>query len=396
MVSAHSLPTSLGGDAPRRRPSVRVLAAFAEHADCNLASLGFALGVDFDQLLAGTRYAVPLGQSPFAFARGTRFEQSLREGGYGLVLDLLRRSMGFAVEDARLLNLREGYPKNRHGLKLRARATRRAIDAMLRDDPRAPNLIDGAVFETSLGGVPAYFEADAVAARSRGPIRVGEVKSFPVVDDRADPEKLSAALDQASHYVLLARQVAADLGHDPATILSEAMLITPRNVGLRPMLSIKDIAGRVRRAERILARVPSLADVAALAPPGMTFSAITDRRPLGDRRADLPDADADRRIDALHTFADHVGTTYSPSCVATCGLGRFCRSRQFTAASPHLAGSKIARLLPGVHSLDRAANLADGAVPGPTEGPVAAQLARAARLYDRYGAPLLTGTGGRS
>jgi hypothetical protein len=266
---------------------------------------------------------------------------------------------------------------------------------MLRDDPGAPNLIDGAVFETSLGGVRAYFEADAVAARSRGPIRVGEVKSFPVVDDRADPEKLGAALDQASHYIVLARQVAADLGHDPAAILAEAMLITPRNVGLQPTLSIKDVAGRVRRVERLLARVPSLAGLAGLVPPGITFGAVADRRPEGLRRADLPDPDADRRLDALHALADRVGTTYAPSCVTTCGLGRFCRSRQFAAGSPHLAGSKVVRLLPGVHSLDRAANLGDGAVPGPTEGPVATQLARAARLYDRYGAPLLTGTGGR-
>jgi hypothetical protein len=288
MVSDRALLTALRSDAPQRQPNVRVLAAFAEHADCNLASRGFALGVDFDQLLAGTDFAVPVGQSPFAFARGTRFEQSLREGGYGPLLDLLRRQMGFAVVDARVINLREGYPPSRYGMRLRAQATRRHIDAMLRDDPRAPNLIDGAVFETSLSGVRAYFEADAVAARSRGPIRVGEVKSFPVVDDRADPEKLGTALDQASHYIVLARQVAADLGHDPAAILAEAMLITPRNVGLQPTLSIKDVAGRVRRVERLLARVPSLAGLAGLVPRGITFGSVADRRPQDLRRANLP------------------------------------------------------------------------------------------------------------
>jgi hypothetical protein len=60
---------------------------------------------------------------------------------------------------------------------------------MLRDDPAAYNLIDGGVLTTSVGGVRAYFEADALAAGAHGPVRIGEVKSFPVVDDRGDPEK---------------------------------------------------------------------------------------------------------------------------------------------------------------------------------------------------------------
>jgi hypothetical protein len=166
---------------------VCVLAEFAEHADCHLAALGFTPWIDFDRLLAGTTLATPHGQSPFAFMRGKRFEASLRENGYGAMLNLLRQRMHFAVQDARVINLRDGYVLTHTHLKARAQETRRLIDAMLRDNPHAPNLIDGAVFETAIGGVTAYFEADAMAARSSGPIRSGEVKSFPIVDDRADP-----------------------------------------------------------------------------------------------------------------------------------------------------------------------------------------------------------------
>src|SRR5947209_8385037 len=89
---------ALRGDAPLRPPTVRVLAAYSGHADCNLASLGFAAGVDYDKLLTGTHYAAPFGQSPFAFSRGLAFERLIAANGYGATLELLRTGMGFPVE----------------------------------------------------------------------------------------------------------------------------------------------------------------------------------------------------------------------------------------------------------------------------------------------------------
>lgn len=370
--------TGLARGAPVRRPTVRALADFSGHADCNLASLMFAARVDPDRLLVGTADAVPFGQSPFAFGRGLGFERSLAERGYGAILDILRARMGFGIGDARIANLRDGYPTTVSGMAVRAHDTRARFAEMLRGRTEAPNLIDGAVFATIVGGVRAYFEADAVAARAHGPIHVGEIKSFPVVDERADPEKLGAALDQAAIYILLARQLVTDLGGDPDLVSTDAMLITPRNVGLRPTLSVKNVEQRVARAERLLACVPTIADVAASVPAGASFGAI----------AETTSEEGDR-LHALHALADSVGTTYVPGCLSTCGLSRFCRMRAFAAGSPHLAGGQTVRLLPGVRSLARAAELAAGAPPGPGEGPVAGQLARAARLYDRHAGPAL-------
>jgi hypothetical protein len=307
------------------------------------------------------------------------------------MLGVLRDGLGFAVEEARVVNLRDGYPPNREGMIMRARVTRTLLDQMLRDDPEAPNLIDGAVFATTIGGNQAFFEADDVAARSSGPIRVGEVKSFPVVDGRAEPDKLAGALDQAATYILLGREVARGLDRDPGAIVDEAMLITPRNVAMRPILTLKNVGNRVHRMERLFAQVPSVADLATLAPRTMSFGVIADQRPREGRQPGVPDPHEGARLDTLHAMADSVGTTYEPSCLASCGLGRFCRARQFAAGSPHLAGPMVTRLLPGIHSLDLAADLAAGAVAGPAEGPAAVQLVRAARLYDRYGAPLAVG-----
>src|ERR1700761_3676175 len=84
----------LAGNAPRRPADVRMLARFAANSDCRLAALGFAARVDFDQLLRGTHFEAPFGQSPFAFRRGTRFEGKLRENGYAPMLDLLRTRLG--------------------------------------------------------------------------------------------------------------------------------------------------------------------------------------------------------------------------------------------------------------------------------------------------------------
>jgi hypothetical protein len=372
-ASPDDLLRDLRGRAPRRSPTVRVLAAFADHGDCNLATLAFAARVDLDRLLVQTKYAAPFGQSPFAFSRGVAFEKMVgADSNYGLTLQLLRERMGFPVADARVANLRDGYPRGRGGMGLRAHDTRALLRLILRGERDAPNLVDGAVFETRVGGVLARFEADALAARVGGLLHAGEIKSFPVVDGRAEPDKLAAALEQVALYVLLAKQEVAALGGDPDLVSTVAMLITPRNVGLTPpVLSVRDVARQVARAERLLAQVPAVAELAAALPPGPGFGPIADTK-----------ADPDRRVEAFHGLADRVGTAYKPSCLS-CGAVRLCRLRAFTTGAPPLAGAKAVRLLPGVRSLPRAVELGSGAPPTAAETPAAAQLARANRLYDQ-------------
>jgi hypothetical protein len=283
--------------------------------------------------------------------------------------------MGFPVADARVVNLRDSYPRNSAGMRLRAHDTRALLSQILHGDRDAPNLIDGAVLETRVGGVPARFEADALAARVGGLLHAGEVKSFPVVDGRAEPDKLAAALDQVAIYILLAQWEVAALGGDPDLVSTQAMLITPRNVGLTPTLSVIDVARRVARAKRLLGRVPAALDLATAVAAGAGFGRVADKR-----------ADPARRVEAFHDLADRVGTTYKSSCMS-CGAVRLCRLRAFTSGAPPLAGAQAVRLLPGVRSLDRAAELAAGAPPTPAETPAAAQLARAGRLYEQATRP---------
>src|ERR1051325_10920249 len=104
------------GKTPRRSPNVRVLAGYAQHTSCNLATLGFITGTDFDRLLRGTPDQMPFGQSPFAISRGLSFEKRLRDNNYAAILDLFRLLPGFPKSGARVVNLREGYARDKTGM----------------------------------------------------------------------------------------------------------------------------------------------------------------------------------------------------------------------------------------------------------------------------------------
>jgi hypothetical protein len=351
------------GSAPERSPSVRVLAAFSSHADCGMARLAFAARVDLDRLLAGTPFAPPVGQSPHAFARGNQFERQLEKDNWKAARALFAPRLGLRPEDMVIASLRGAG-----SMTTRATMTRDVISAVLAGDASAPNLVAGAVLRTRIAGQVANFEADAVAASVRGAIQAGEVKSFPVVDGQADPEKLGAALDQVAVYLLLLRLLVRELGGDPAVVRTESSVVTPRNVGLQPMLSTADVSLRIGRVERVLASLPDPNSAAEL-PAGVSFDRVATGSPVD-------------RVKALDRIADRTGTAFRPDCLSGCGNALYCRARAFRAGNTCLGGSRLARLTPGITDLGRVGALASGTKPSPAEKAVAERLVRAAALYD--------------
>jgi hypothetical protein len=360
------------GGAPRRSPTVRALAAYAQHTSCQLATLGFAAGVNFDRLLTGTLLQMPFGQSPFAFSRGLAFEKLLRADDYAATRKLLSALPGFPVTGALVVNLREGYPKNKTAMPRRAADTLKLLQQIVRGDPTAPHLIDGAVLTTTIAGRAAYFEADALAALAQSMVHAAEVKSFPKIDERVDPDKLGAALDQVAIYILLARAAVLKLGGDPERLVSDrALLVTPKNVGMTPTLSEQRVSRRIERNRKLLDSIPDPADVIASVPHGLSFGLVAET-----------DADERQRLDLLNNFADRVGTCYEPSCLATCGNAKFCRERAFRAGTTNVTGTGAVHLLPEILTLSRAEELTRGAAPSTAEAPAAALLEHAGRLYD--------------
>jgi len=246
------------------------------------------------------------------------------------------------------------------------------LEQILRGEPTAPHLIDGAVLSATIGGQPAYFEADALAAWAAAMIHAAEVKSFPKVDERVDPDKLGAALDQVAIYILLTRDAVLRLGGDPERLVSDrALLITPKNVGLTPTLSEQRVTRRIERNRKLLESIPDPADVVTSVPRALSFGPVADT-----------DANEQVRLDVLNHLADRVGTCYELSCLASCGNAKFCRERAFHAGTATVAGTGAVHLLPEILTLGRAEELTRGATPSVAEAPVAAILERAGRLYD--------------
>src|SRR5438132_9927093 len=184
---------------------------------------------------------------------------------------------------------------------------------IVRGDSSAPHLIDGAVLTASIGGRQAYFEADALAAWAAALIHGAEIKSFPKVDERIDPDKLGAALDQVAIYILLTRAAVARLGGDPERLVSDqALLVTPKNVGMKPTLSEQRVSRRIERNQKLLDSIPDPEDVIASLPDRVSFGPVADTK-----------ADGRVRLDVLNDLADRVGTCYQPSCLSTSGNAKF-------------------------------------------------------------------------
>jgi hypothetical protein len=360
------------GRAPTIRPNVRRLAAFAAVHACPTAAVAFAARIDSNRALAGTSLEVPFGQSSFAIGRGVAFEALLRRHGHAELRRVLSEGLGVDFAHAAVENLREGYQPNRTGLTMRSAVTRSRMAEIIAA-PDSLVVLDGAVLRGEVGGLPAFFEADEVAIGVHGQIRVGEEKSWPIVDGRAtDEDALGAALDQEAVYIWLGRQTLDKAGIDPHRLSGDALLITPRNTGLTPVLHHKKIEDRVRRIERLLDAVPKVTDIAASIPAAVTFDQVADTT--------LPEQ---QRSDAFANVCDTLGRAYEPgTCLSSCGFAWACRQSAFTAGDPAIAGGPAARALPGVLNLGRVGELSHGAPASVAEAAVAGPIAQAGRLYD--------------
>ena len=344
---------ALAGGADRTGRSVRGVARWSHNTGCGMANAMYAARVDSDKLLKDTVYEAEFGQSPFAIARGARVEAIGRRDNYKVTFDLLKEHFGFAVPEVVPLDMRHGYAKNNQGMQKRADATREALERILRHEPGAPNVIDGAVLAATIGGYAGYLEADGVGAKAGPVLNINEFKGWPVVDGRADDAgKLGETQRQMGIYRWLLMDLIDRLGHDTAIASSTGLLVTPKNVGLTLVGTPVSLERATTVAETTLKALPDPVDYVDAVAPEAGFGAVADIK-----------ADSDSRLDRLDGLADTFGTHYQESCLSSCGLAKFCRSRAHDAGEPSLCGMATVRFLPGVRSLDRAADLADGAPP---------------------------------
>ncbi|MBE9112119.1 hypothetical protein IQ273_22180 [Nodosilinea sp. LEGE 07298] len=338
---------------------------------CGTAAASLRDDIDLNSLVKGTDYELRSGESHFTLLRGVKFEQWVLADDCAPLLALCQEHLDFAPGDTRVLNLRDGYPKNLEGITDRATRTRLVIQQILEGQPETPNLIVGAVLSLNIAGRRRFFEIDVLAINQAGVIRPIEIKSFPIVDGKArDAKSLGSAFEQIALYLLFLQRLVHLLEGDISQVPLDAVLVTPLNAGRNLNMAVTPVERRVFQARQRVEQVSHLAGSLGFLPVEIDLTPIAD-----------PSRPEHERIAGLEALTAHFGTHYTPDCGKACPLAKFCRRHAHAAGSIDFIGGAVQRQLPNVSSLHRAHELATGSTPTLQERAVAEGLRCMAHVH---------------
>jgi len=349
----------LRGPVAPKRHNARTIAALTGNPGCARRAVLDAAGVDKEALARGVGFPARFGQSPFAIARGNAFEAMVKADGCAELLRLLRGVLGDDLTAARYTDLdpADGAedPDLRHA-ESRTALTAAGAEAALYDHP---------LLRIRLAGRDVYLEPDLVALRHHGRYHVVEVKSFPVIDGRADPAKVAAAAIQAAVYVLALR----DLLGRPEAVSHEIVLVCPENFSNRPVAVTVDVRRQLTVLAHQIGRLVRVESILADLPDGLSL----------DLRADATGTPT-RPAAELAAALAAIGARYTPGCLSACELGFFCRSE--SGSSTAALGVSVREDLGGVETVDEALALAEATcTAGADRAEVADLLRTVARVY---------------
>lgn len=358
MVTATTSPSPPGrddrldrlrGPVPPRPYDARAIAALTANPGCDRRAVLDAAGVDkravAERLGSGPRF----GQSPFAISRGHAFEKLVKADGGAVLLRLLRDTLGLDVGagEPGWTDLGDGDRRQRH-------QRTRELFAAASADPGAPAVLaDHPLLALEVGGRTAYVEPDVVAFRVSGPgpgpagdtagaaapprWQLAEIKSFPMIDGRADPVKAGEAATQAAVYVLALQALMADLGLPAALVSTDVVLICPKDFTNTPDAALVDVRRQLAAVRRQLDRLPSIGALLDRLDPAVTFDLGLDADGVPARDS----ADLGRAVAA-------VGARYVPECVSRCEMAFHCRDEARAHGSTDLLGRTVRDALGGV------------------------------------------------
>jgi hypothetical protein len=336
----------LRGSTPAKRHNARTIAALTGNPGCARRAVLDAAGVDKPALAERIGFPGSFGQSRFALARGNGFEAMLKADDCALLRETL--SAG-AAPYADLGDDLDDTLSARHA---------RTRDLLASSSGAA--LVDHPLLTLDVAGQQVFLEPDLIAYQAHGRLRVVEIKSFAIVDARADGAKVSAAAVQAAVYVLALRALMRRLGADEDRVSHEVVLVCPENFSLRPTAVVLDVRKQISTVRRQLARLRSVAEVAAALPADLSFDPALPPVAL---------------IEALGT----VAARYAPECLSTCELSMFCRDE--AAGTTAALGRPIREALGGIETVAEVLDLAAGRpTPADEDAEAAALVRTAARL----------------
>ncbi len=343
------------GEFPTASLNARRIAAALEAPGCHRRTVLEAGIVNMEKLGALVTGAEPDRQSPFAIARGNQFEAQITDHGMATVLALARKHLGLDIPEAREKDLsaasvRLEFPGVKQINEVRARLTRQYVEQMLTKPTCAINLLRHAMTKLDFGGEIAYLEQDVLAFTVKGRIYVVEIKSYPMIDGRADPTKASASVRQTAVYVLSLQELAVSIGASPRLVDTNVMIVLPENLSFRATATVVDTEMQVRRLRRQLAEVPHAATILAGLP------SETALPPLPDMQNKEESAQA--RDTACEALAQ-ITPRFSEGCVP-CPLFRFCRQEAENQQTVSRLGTAVAGACGSITTIRAALDFATG------------------------------------
>ena len=356
------------GSAEPKKHNARTIAALTSNPGCARRSILDAASIDKQALAEHIGYPAAFGLSSFAIARGNAFETYVKANGCAELLRLLREHLALPLPEVSYddLNSVAGHET----LEARYRRSRQLLAHAARSDQDAGTLFDHPLLRMTIGGRDVYLEPDLVAFRLRDRFHVVEIKSFPVIDGRADSGKVASAAIQSAVYVLALRQLMEQLGFDPAVVSHEVFLVCPEDFSNRPTAALVDVRKQLTVVRRQLARLTDVGAIASTLPPGFTLDLRRDEAGV-----------ATRPVDELCEALGQIEARYAPECLATCEMASFCR----TGARGHTAalGRSVQEDLGGIDTIAAALGLATGALDPGEHAHEAAQVLRMAERLRR-------------
>ncbi|WP_067666174.1 hypothetical protein [Nocardia miyunensis] len=326
--------------------NARAIAALTGNPGCARRAVLDAAAIDKHALAQHLGYPPRFGMSEFAIARGIAFETFVKAHGCAEVLALLRDRLGLPVREASYTDLNS--VAGRETLQARCLRSRQVLAQAVRAGDDSGTLFDHPVLQMTIAGHQVYLEPDLVAFQLHNTLfHVVEIKSFPIIDGRADPGKVSAAATQSAVYVLALRQLLAELGADPGRVSDEVFVVCPQDFSNRPTAARVDVRKQLLVLRRQLARIEQIGSLISALPPGLTL----------DLRIDAAGV-ARRPVSELLEAVNRLEPRYAPECLATCEMSFLCRTQ--ARGSTAALGRSVREDLGGIETISAALELAVG------------------------------------
>ena len=336
-----AVPAPAREDAETRRDTRLRFEQWAKNPKCEANVLSAVHGVSMAKIAKDEGLEPTMGQSPFALARGQRFEALLfRNGAERLIPELALHEV-LPKPEAEFRDFRLRLNGGPHRTLDEAKA---ATSALLRDvaagkGGKKPIVAAGATIRIPGGGMlpEAILVVDAlVVRRDLAPPRlvVGEVKTYPDRAGYTDAKELAVARAQAGVYVQGLRLVLAELGLDGKVEVAKHGFLVLRRPGWNwpSVRAGEDLEFQAIRAERGFEKLRKAA--AALPPKGK---------------------DMDAAIRAAEV-------AYGEGCLSFCDRAPLCWRKAEEAGEAAILGEDVARWV-GPVGLHRALELLDGKKP---------------------------------